>query len=102
MSTLEILGKSPTGTVLWVRIDGKKGPVTLTDLAIARRSVSRGYSGRLSGHWVDEEQVTTLIKAMDAPQPLYPTRPCRDCGTGASHLIEGDPYCHVHAAEHTQ
>jgi hypothetical protein len=101
VSVLEILGESWDGTGIWFALDGEENHVTPAGLAVARRSVHRGYSGRLHGQWVDEEQLNTLIKAMDAPQVLYPTVACRVCGVDASDLIEGHPYCHGHAASYT-
>lgn len=102
MNTLEILGQSYNGDALWVRIDDDdEFDVTPVELAVARRSVQRGYSGRLHGHWIDESQLDTLINAMNAPQPLYPPIPCRFCGVDASVLIEDEPYCHAHAAGYT-
>ena len=109
MTTLEILGKDWTGDGLWVRFDDPADPdthevdVVPVDLAVARRSVQRGYSARLHGHWLDESQLDTLIAAMDAPQRFWPPVICRegDCGAEASVRIEGEPYCHGHAQGYT-
>lgn len=103
MTVMEIHGQDHTGDFLWVNLEGREVDVTPADLARARRSIQRGYSGRarIHGCWLDEEQVSLLIKAMDAPQALYPTVACKYCGTDASELIEDEPYCHGHAQGHT-
>ena len=104
MTTMEILGQDHAGDSLWVHwSDGDEFEVTPVDLAIARRSVARGYSAFLHGRWLDESEVTTLIAAMDAPQRFWPPVICRegDCGAEASVRIEGEPYCHGHAQGYT-
>ena len=101
MTVMEIHGQDHSGDFLWVSLDDHEVAVTPIRLALARRTVQRGYSAQLHGHWLDESQVTDLIAAMDAPQPLYPTVACKYCGTDASVLIEDEPYCHAHAQGHT-
>lgn len=103
MSTLEILGQGMTGDYLWINLNGYELDVSPAELAIARRSVQRGYSARLHGCWLDESQLDTLIKAMDSPQPFWPPMLCEDgeCGTEASVRVDGRLYCHGHAAGHT-
>ena len=101
MTAMTILGQSHDGDNLWVSLDGDEFAVHPVDLAVARRSDDRGYSAQLFGHWVDTEQITTLINAMNAPQPLYPTVACKYCGIDASVLIEDEPYCHPHAQGYT-
>jgi hypothetical protein len=104
MTVLEILGQDWSRDYLWISLDGSdEFEVTPNDLAIARRSVQRGYSARLRGHWLDESQITDLIKAMDAPQPYWPPVLCEDgdCGAEAVTNIEGRKVCHGHAAGYT-
>ena len=97
---MEIHGQDHSGDFLWVSLEGREVDVTPADLARARRSIQRGYSGRarIHGCWLDEEQVTTLIRAMDAPQPYWPPVLCEDgdCGTEASETVEGRKVCHGH------
>jgi hypothetical protein len=98
MSTLEILGNSHDGHTLWVRLDDDEFNVTVPELAVMRHEVAE--HGEV---WIrtqprrhitlDESQVTALINAMNAPQPLWPPITCRYCDTDASRLIKGHPHC---------
>lgn len=96
-TTLEILGKSHDGDYLMVRINDHEFRLTQPWLDIARRSVARGYPPRPGGHPLDESQITTLINAAKAPQPLWPPVSCRVCDVDASELIDDHPYCRTHA-----
>jgi hypothetical protein len=108
MTPMTILGQDWSGNSLWVALRDDDGfedeyEVHEFDLDVMQRDVNRGYSARLFGRRLHTLQVRALADAILAPQRFWPPVICRegDCGAEASVRIEGEPYCHGHAAGFT-
>ena len=103
--TLEILGIDISGDSLWFNHNGTEADITAPKLAILRMRIIREDRATVPWQdmWLDESEVTTLIKALgdhnsgQSALTLYPIEPCRYCHTASIILIDGDGHCTDHA-----
>jgi hypothetical protein len=95
--SLTILGRDWSDESLWFSTDEGETDATAAELAHARQQVAIHGTTRLGHLLVDESDITALIQADNAPQPLYPLEACRFCDNDATQRIEGDFFCHGHA-----